>query len=200
MSTVKSVITPEIEAKLFTPLSGERMLRKTIREDLKTDAMRYADSWLSHEMMIGAETLAEEKNRGKQFTPAIVHWASDPSHTPFPYGGWFSLYPTASTITTQVDPRKLTISYPNATQAGTDTFTYMISGIPPPWNLAGNKVDGFSNLPCLSVNVTAPGLEVQPTNYWNNVISNQYYYNVTYVVPANYSGVPTMSFELEYTC
>jgi hypothetical protein len=76
----------------------------------------------------------------------------------------------------------------------------MISGIPPPWNLAGNVVDGFSHLPCLSVNVSAPGLEQQSTNYWNNVISNQYYYNVTYVVPANYSGVPTMSFELEYTC
>jgi hypothetical protein len=48
--------------------------------------------------------------------------------------------------------------------------------------------------------VTATGLEQQPTNYWNNVISNQYYYNVTYTVPANFSGVPTMEFVLEYTC
>jgi hypothetical protein len=200
MSTVKSFITPEIEAKLFTPLSEERLLRKTIRDDLKTDVMRYADSWLSNDMMIGGQTLAEEVNRGKQFTPAIVHWASDPSHKPFPYGGWFSLYPTASTITTKVSARSLTISYPNATQEGTDVFTYMISGIPPPWNLAGNVVDGFSNLPCLSVNVTAPGLKQQLTNYWDNAISNHYYYNVTYSVPANFSGTPTMSFELEYTC
>jgi hypothetical protein len=200
MSTVRNVITPEIKKKLFTPLTSERLLKKTIREDLATDVLRYADSWMSNELMIGGQTLAEEVNRGKQFTPAIVHWASDPSHKPFPYGGWFSLYPTASTITTNVSARSLTISYPNTTQEGTDLFTYMISGIPPPWNLAGNVVDGFTNLPCLSVNVSAPGLEVQGTNYWENVISSQYFYNVTYVVPGNFSGVPTMSFELEYTC
>jgi hypothetical protein len=200
MSTVRNVITPEIKKKLFTPLTSERLLKKTIREDLATDVLRYADSWMSNELMIGGQTLAEEVNRRKQFTPAIVHWASDPSHKPFPYGGWFSLYPTASTITTNVSARSLTISYPNTTQEGTDLFTYMISGIPPPWNLAGNVVDGFTNLPCLSVNVSAPGLEVQGTNYWENVISSQYFYNVTYVVPGNFSGVPTMSFELEYTC
>ncbi|KAL5115648.1 hypothetical protein ACEQ8H_006447 [Pleosporales sp. CAS-2024a] len=200
MSTVKSVITPDVEKKLLTPLTSERMIHKTIRQDLKTNVIRYADSWLSNPMMIGAETLAETKNRGKQFTPAIVHWASDPSHTPFPYGAWFSLYPTASTITSKVGPRTLTVSYPNSTQAGTNVFTYMISGIPPAWNLAGNVVSGFSHLPCLKVKVTAPGLQEQPTNYYNNVISNHYFYNVTYVVPAKFSGIPTMTFELQYTC
>lgn len=200
MSTIKQYITPDIEKKLFEPLVGERLLRKTIREDLKTDVIRYADSWLSHDIMIGGQTLAEKANRGKQFNPAIVHWASDPTHKPFPYGAWFSLYPTASTITTKVRPYGLTISYPNATQKGTNVFTYMISGIPPPWNLAGNVVDGFSHLPCLSVNVTAPGLQQQLTNYWDNTIANHYYYNVTYVVPAGFSGVPTMDFDLKYTC
>ena len=76
----------------------------------------------------------------------------------------------------------------------------MISGIPPPWSLSGNVVDGFSNLPCLSVNVTAPGLEIQPTTYWENTISNHYFYNVTYAVPAAFVGVPTMTFKLKYTC
>lgn len=200
MATVKSVISKEVEQKLFEPLQGERLLKKTIRNDLHTDVIRHADSWLSNEMMIGAQTLAENVNRGKQFTPAIVHWASDPSHTPFPYGGWFSLYPTASTISTQVSARSLTISYPNTTQDGTNMFTYMISGLPPPWTLAGNVVDGFANLPCISVNVSANGLVQQPTNYWGNAISNQYYYNVTYTVPEDFSGVPSMEFKLEYTC
>jgi hypothetical protein len=200
MGTVKGVIPKEVEAKLFEPLQEERLLRKTIRDDLHTDVIRHADSWLSSKMMIGAQTLAENVNRGKQFTPAIVHWASDPSHTPFPYSGWFSLYPTASTISTQVSARSLTVSYPNTTQEGTKMFTYMISGIPPPWTLAGNVVDGFTNLPCISVDVSANGLVQQPTNYWGNAISNQYYYNVTYIVPENFSGVPTMEFKLEYTC
>lgn len=200
MSTVLNVISNETQTMLLEPFTEERFLNKTIREDLNTDVLRIAQSWLSKELMIGGETLAEDVNRGKQFTPAIVHWAADPSHTPFPYGGWFSLYPTASTITSEVSARSLTVSYPNTTQDGTDLFTYMIAATPPPWNLAGNVVDGFSNLPCLSVNVTAPGLEIQPTNYYGNTISNQYFYNVTYVVPVNFTGVPSMTFALEYTC
>jgi len=200
MSTVSSVISPDTKTKLLVPFEGERFLNKTIREDLATDVLRHAQSWLSKELMIGGQTLAEDVNRGKQFVPAIVHWASDKTHKPFPYGGWFSLYPTASTIISEVGPRTLAISYPNITQDGTDLFTYMIGGIPPQWSLNGNIVNGFTDLPCLSVNVSAPGLEIQPTNYWNNVIYNHYYYNVTYVVPGNFIGVPTMSFELEYTC
>jgi hypothetical protein len=200
MSTVRSHISSVTQSKLLVPFEGERFLNKTIREDLNTDVLRIAQSWLSKEVMIGGQTLAETVNRGQQFVPAIVHWAADPSHTPFPLGGWFSLYPTASTITTEVSANSLVITYPNSTQAGSNLFTYLVGGIPPPWALAGNVVDGFTDLPCIKVNVSAPGLEIQPTNYWENTIYNHFYYNVTYVVPANFIGIPTMSFGLEYTC
>ncbi|KAH8600015.1 hypothetical protein B0O99DRAFT_649437 [Bisporella sp. PMI_857] len=200
METTRRQISDETAHKLLTPFEGERFLNKTIRTDLHTDVLRVAQSWLSKELIIGGQTVAEAVNRGKQFVPVIVHWASDKSHKPYPYGGWFSLYPSASTITSEVGAGSLSISYPNTTQAGTDHFTYMIGGIPPKWNLDGNVVDGFSKLPCLSVNVSAPGLEVQPTIYWGNNIYNHYYYNVTYVVPKNFAGIPKMSFELEYTC
>lgn len=137
--------------------------------------------------------------RSTQNVPAIVHWASDPSHKPFPYNGFFALSPTASTIKAVATPNRLVISYPNATQAGSDTFQFMIVGIPPQWNLAGNVVSGFSNLPCLNVNASAPGLELQPTTYGSSIYS-RYYYNVTFSVPAAFSGIPTVSFDLEYTC
>lgn len=199
--TLASVLDNSTITKLTVPFTEERMLTKTIRDSLDTNVLRIATSWLSKEVMIGGEQLAEDVNRGSQFVPAIVHWAVDPSHTPYPYGGWFSLYPTASTITAVASAGKLTISYPNATQDGSDLFTYMIYGVPPQWSLAGNFIDGFTNLPCLEVNVTgAEEFEQLATNYYGNIISNQYYYNVTYVVPSNYSGIPEMIFDIKYTC
>lgn len=150
--------------------------------------------------MVGGQQVAETVNRGEQFVPAIVHWAADSGHTPFPYGAWFSLYPTASTITAIAGAKSLDISYPNTSQAGTDMFQFMIYGIPPKWNLEGNVVDGFENLPCLVANISAPGLQRLPTNYYGNVIYNQYYYNVTYMVPENFTGTPRVSFGLEYSC
>ena len=199
METVASVLTPEVTYKLLTPFTTERFLNKTVYYDLETEKNRIVTSWLSKPLMIGGQQLAETVNRGKQFTPAIVHWAADPSHKPFPYNGFFSLYPTASTITAVAESHRLTISYPNTTQDGTDSFQFMLSGIPPPWSLGGNIVDGFTNLPCLKVNVTAPGLEVLPTVY-GSMIYDHYYYNITFLVPGNFTGVPEIVFETEYTC
>ncbi|KAE9366116.1 hypothetical protein N431DRAFT_549102 [Stipitochalara longipes BDJ] len=199
METVAGVLSPQTTQKLLTPFTTERFLNKTVYYDLETDENRIVTSWLSKPLMIGGQQLAETVNRGKQFTPAIVHWAADPFHTPFPYNGFFSLYPTASTITAVAESHQLTISYPNTTKDGTNSFQFMLSGIPPPWNLAGNVVDGFTNLPCLNINVTALGLEVLPTVY-GSMIYDHYYYNITYVVPGNFMGVPKMVFEMEYTC
>ncbi|KUJ15461.1 uncharacterized protein LY89DRAFT_619393 [Mollisia scopiformis] len=199
MDTVASTFSPDVITKLTTPFTTERFLNKTIYYDLDTNNSRTATSWLSKPLMIGAQIVSETVNRGQQFTPAIVHWASDPSHKPFPYNGFFSLYPTASTISATASSHYLEISYPNTTQDGTDSFQFMLSGIPPPWNLAGNVVDGFTHLPCLNVTVEAPGLERLDTVY-GSMIYDHYYYNITYVVPGNFSGTPWMGFEFVYTC
>lgn len=135
--------------------------------------------------------------RSLSFQP-FGHWASDKSHQPFPYGDWVCLYPTAVAIASEVGPRTLTVSYPNTT--GTDRFTYMTSGIPPQWSLDGNTVNGFTNLSCLCVNVTAVGLEILPINYWGNVLHKHCYYNVTYLVPGTFTGNPKTSFEIKCTC
>lgn len=199
IDTISNVILPETTAKLIGPFTEERFLNKTIYYTPESNESRIATSWISEKLMIGGQQIAEMVNRGQQFTPAIVHWAADPEHKPSPYTGFFSLYPTATTITAIAESHKLTISYPNITQAGTNSFQYMLSGIPPPWNLAGNVVDGFTNLPCVELNVTAEGLEILPTVY-GSMIYDHYYYNITYVVPEGFEGVPTMSFDFIYTC
>ncbi|KAI9046625.1 hypothetical protein LZ554_009368 [Drepanopeziza brunnea f. sp. 'monogermtubi'] len=199
MDEVSSALSSETKAKLLTPFETERFLNKTIYYELETERHRVATSWLSKPLMIGGQVLAESVARGQQFVPAIVHWASDPTHQPFPLNGFFSLYPTTTTIHAVASRHRLEISYPNPTQAGADSFQFLLSGFPPPWILAGNVVDGFRNVPCLEVNVTAPGLQEQPTVYGSSIYGS-YYYNITYVVPLDFSGVPSIAFDLAYTC
>ena len=199
MDTVSAVWSSDVTRKLLSPFRTERSLKKTVYYDLTSNKSRIATSWLSKPLMAGGITVNETVNRGKQFTPAIVHWAADPKHKPYPYNGFFSLYPSGTVINATASPNKLVISYPSTTEAGTNGFQFMLSGIPPPWNLAGNVVNGFSNLPCLSAKVTAPGLELLPTVY-GSMIYSHYYYNITYAIPADFSGSPTITFDLKYTC
>nr|GFD56048.1 hypothetical protein [Tanacetum cinerariifolium] len=88
---------------------------------------------MSRELIIGGQQLDEPKNRGDQFVPAIVHWAGDKNRRPFPLSTFFSLYPSASSIHAVAEPNRLTVSYPNTTQEGTDIFTFALSNVPPSW-------------------------------------------------------------------
>lgn len=191
-STLKALQTPPMDTE-------ERFMNITIAESLYNDTTRTSSSWMSKSLMIGGQRLAETTVRGKQFVPAIVHWAGDAGHKPFPYTSFFSLYPTATTITAVASANKLVVSYPDTTQAGTDSFQFMLSNIPPGWTLKGNVVDGFGNLPCLEVNVTAPGLVFQPVTYGDSIYDHMYY-NLTYAVPANFTGTPRIELDLVYTC
>jgi hypothetical protein len=201
MDTVSQFVFPGTATALKAKgiWSGSRLLTKTIRESLDTDTVRVATSWISAPLMIGGQKLAEEVNRGNQFVPAIVHWASDPSHTPYPYNGFFLLYPSASTIDAVASPNHLSVSYPNITQEGTDIFTFALSGIPPSWTLGGKSVTGLEELPCLEVNISAPGLVKQPVTYGSQ-LRDHWYYNISYAVPGDFEGVPAVNMSIEYTC
>jgi hypothetical protein len=178
---------------------GSRTLAKTIWDDLKVNKKRTATSWITAPLQIGGETVIEEVNRGDQFVPAIVHWASDPHRTPYAYNGLIMLFPSASTISAEASPNSLSISYPNATQAGTDIFTFAVAGIPHDWINAGNVVTGLERLPCLDVNVTSPGLEMLPITYGTQV-RDHYVYNISYIVPEDFQGTPAVQLDFTYTC
>ncbi|WXC52560.1 hypothetical protein QX201_012220 [Fusarium graminearum] len=206
IAMVLDVVAPTVSKKAQSIIKskgkwkGERFVKKTIYEDLESKNARHVTSWLSAELMIGGQSVAEEKNRGNQYVPAIVQWASDPKHKPYPYMGFFSLYPSASTLTAVAGPKSLTVSYPNTTQEGTDIFTFALTGIPPSWTLGSkNVVKGLEKLPCLDVNVTAPGLVKQDVVY-GATLRDHWIYNVSYVVPEGFKGVPKVTLDMEYTC
>jgi hypothetical protein len=177
---------------------GERMITKKVPN---ADAeVRVVTSWISAPLMIGAEQVSETVNRGEQFVPAIVQWAGDKDHTPHPYMALFSLYPTASTIHAIAGPNSLEISYPNTTQDGTNIFTFVLAQLPPSWTLIKKKVvGGLEDLPCLDVTISAVGLEKQPVVYGASVEDNRVY-NISYVVPSTFTGVPKIVLKFKYTC
>ncbi|OHF02548.1 hypothetical protein CORC01_02243 [Colletotrichum orchidophilum] len=181
------------------PWAGTRSLTRKVRKALDTDVTRTITSWVSAPLMIGGQIVAETKNRGDQFVPLIAQWASDPAHKPYPYIGFFSLYPSASTISAVAGAGSLSVSYPNSTQEGTDIFTFALSGIPPAWTLGGKTITGLEELPCLRVNVSAPGLVKLPVSYGKQ-LRDHWYYNVSYAVPAGFGGIPRVDMTMEYTC
>jgi hypothetical protein len=204
MDTVAAHIDDATKTALQAPKdtlwNGTRSLTRSIRKDLDTDEVRITTSWVSAPLMIGGQQVNETVNRGQQFVPAIVHWAADPAHKPFPMVAFFSLYPTASTVDAVAGPGSLRVAYPNTTQDGTDIFTFALSNLPFSWTLGRKHViDGLEDLPCLAVNISAPGLTKLPVVYGTSV-EDQIFYNVSYAVPADFVGEPAVEFSLEYTC
>ncbi|XPS81354.1 hypothetical protein M3J07_013318 [Ascochyta lentis] len=199
--TVKAVIPTDVQEKLKGTFTGPaRHLNKTIYDDVESKYSRVATSWMSRELMIGGQKLDEQENRGDQFVPAIVHWAGDRNHKPFPWSTFFSLYPSASSIHAVAEPNRLTVSYPNRTQEGSDIFTFALSNVPPSWTLGGHTITGLDGeLPCVDINVDAEGLEFQPVTYGKS-LRNHLFYNISYVVPEDFEGTPKMVLDIKYTC
>ncbi|KAJ5221249.1 uncharacterized protein N7469_010136 [Penicillium citrinum] len=161
---------------------------------------RNATTWISATLIIGTQQVNKTVNCREQYVPAIVPWAGDKNHKPHPYMSFFLLYPTASTINAVVAPSYLEVSYPNTTQTGTDIFTFALAQLPPSWTLIKKKVvKGLEELPSLNVTVNEKGLQRLPVVYGATVKDNRIY-NVSYIVPVDFSGTPKISFTFECTC
>jgi hypothetical protein len=201
IDTIKPLIPSSVRTHFTQDFTGSpRLLKKTVYDDLDGTHSRVATSWLSRELMIGGIQLSEEKNRGDQFVPAIVHWAGDKHHKPYPLNTFFSLYPSASSIHAVASPNHLSVAYPNRTQQGSDIFTFALSNVPPSWTLGtGRRITGLEDLPCVDIRVNATGLVKQNVTY-GTALRNHLFYNVSYVVPEGFEGTPRVDLGIRYTC
>ncbi|KAH9874915.1 hypothetical protein J1614_004403, partial [Plenodomus biglobosus] len=194
---VASYIPDSVARAMTSSFTGPpRMLTRTIYDELAGNKSRVATSWLSRDLMIGAQMLDEQENRGDQFVPAIVHWAGDPMRTPYPLNTFFALYPSASSIHAVASANKLSVSYPNRSQPGSHIFTFALSNVPPAWTLGtSRRIAGLEDLPCLDVKVQAQGLVKMNVTY-GAALRNHLFYNISYVVPEAFEGVPTVELDL----
>ncbi|KAF2850870.1 hypothetical protein T440DRAFT_489340 [Plenodomus tracheiphilus IPT5] len=179
IADVESYIPESAKSAMTSPFtSPPRMLTRTVYDEL-------------------------EKNKRKQrrsICPSYRPLGRRSNHKPYPLNTFFSLYPSTSSIHAIASANKLAISYPNRTQVGSDIFTFALSNVPPSWTLGTDrKVTGLEGLPCLDIEVKAEGLVKMNVTY-GAALRNHLFYNVSYVVPGGFEGVPEVVLGFKYTC
>lgn len=75
-----------------------------------------------------------------------------------------------------------------------------MANLPHDWINAGNEITGLEHLPCLEANVTTtPEMELLPIIY-GEAIYDHYIFNMTYIVPTEFKGTPSVQLDFTYTC
>ncbi|KAJ5474354.1 hypothetical protein N7475_003920 [Penicillium sp. IBT 31633x] len=156
---------------------------------------RNITAWMSKDVTIGAETVAETVVGGpsinpSQFNPAVIQWAIDEDKI-----GCITHWVTESSIHAVAAPRSLNISYPNATSSdGLVSFNFLFSGLP---INNGLNITGLEDLPGLDVKVSTNALPNYTITYNTDHSVNEFvFYNITYTMPENFTGVPFVSLEI----
>ncbi|KAB5592449.1 hypothetical protein CTheo_4096 [Ceratobasidium theobromae] len=160
------------------------------------DTRRPVTTWIEDWAMLGGESISETVHvRGDQFIPGLIQWSSKKN-----YISWIAWSQSANWLSGVVSNSSsgqpmLTVSYPNRTIPGTDRFTFTTGGLP---YVRGSNMTwtGFEGLPGIKLKVTTIGVD-EPSTYFSNTALHEYFYwNTTYHVSSNFSGVPSISFTL----
>ncbi|KAJ5168678.1 uncharacterized protein N7482_004272 [Penicillium canariense] len=153
---------------------------------------RNVTAWLSEDVIIGAETLAEDVVGGpsinpSQFSPAVVQWAIDDYQI-----GCITHWVTESSIHAVASPKALDISYPNTTSSdGPVSFNFLVSGL----DVRGDiDITGLEGLPGLNLKVKTNAVGNFSILFDVDQTVNEFiFYNVTYTMPENFTEVPYIS-------
>lgn len=153
---------------------------------------RNITTWMSEDLTIGAETVAQHVIGGaaqstSAFSPAVIQWAIDKSQV-----GCITHWVTESSIHAVASPKALYISYPNATSVdGPVSFNFLFSGLT---ISHGFDVTGLEGLPGLHLKVTTNALADYSIVYDTDQSVNEFiFYNITYTMPDHFTDMPFIS-------
>lgn len=156
---------------------------------------RNITSWISDNITIGAETIAQQvvggaSENSNQFSPAVIQWAIDETQI-----GCLTHWVTESSIDAVASSNGLNISYPNATSSdGPVSFNFLFSGL---IRRNGFNVTGLEGLPGLDLKVKTNALANYSIVYTTDQSLNDFiFYNITYGVPDDLTETPFISLEL----
>ncbi|KAJ5785115.1 uncharacterized protein N7503_010327 [Penicillium pulvis] len=153
---------------------------------------RNITTWMSKNITIGAETVAEHVVGGpaestSAFSPAVIQWKIDNYQI-----GCVSHWVTESSIHAVASPKALKISYPNATASSSPvSFNFLFSGL----NVRnGFNVTGLEGLPGLSLEVkTNAGADYSIVYDTDQTVNDFIFYNITYTMPEHFTEEPYIS-------
>ena len=187
-------LSPETRARLVA-FPGEHVYTAQAFSPPFDAEPRNITTWMSEKVTIGAQTVRETEVGGPgqnsdQFAPAVIQWAMDPHQV-----GCVAHLATESSIAAVAGPGSLNISYPNATAAaGPVAFTFLFSGLDV---RTKSNFTGLEGLPGLPMRITTNARSDYSIAYNADDSINDFpFYNVTYAMPEDFTGVPWISFQM----
>ncbi|CAP99626.1 hypothetical protein NUH16_001950 [Penicillium rubens] len=194
MPEMVNSLPPKAKANLLE-FPGEHMYTSQAYSPPFDVYPRNITAWMSKDVTIGAETVAETVVGGpainpSQFNPAVIQWAIDDHKI-----GCISHWVTESSIHAVAAPRSLNISYPNATSAhGPVSFNFLFSGLTVN---NGFNVTGLEGLPGLNLKISTNAQPNYTITYNTDHSVNEFvFYNITYTMPESFTGVPFVSLQV----
>ncbi|KAJ5983993.1 hypothetical protein N7481_006092 [Penicillium waksmanii] len=156
---------------------------------------RNITTWMSKDLTIGAESIAEAIVGGpakssSAFSPALIQWAIDDKQV-----GCVTHWVTESSIDAVASKNGLHISYPNATmENGPVSFNFLFSGL---GINHGANVTGLEGLPGLDLKVKTNALSNYSIVYNTDQEVNEFiFYNITYSMPESFDEAPFISLQV----
>lgn len=182
-------------------------------------------SWTSHGLSVGGVQVDENVVGGPainpgQFVPAVILWDTKTAGVAWMLVSGFSWfcfsqaqatykhYSTSSTISAVATSKNLTVAYPpskafpaNSTQSvlSSNIMTFLFSGINRVSLGTDFLVNGTADLPGLRLSVSGNVVTAGARTliYGQSTINDQSYYNLTYVIPSNFTDVPEIVWSFE---
>lgn len=157
---------------------------------------RNISTWLSTNLTIGAESFEETVIGGPStsqtsFNPAVIQWLVDGKDV-----GFISLYPTETALTAQVEPGRLSLTYPKGNSSS--IFTFVVST-----NKKQRTVIGWEDVAGLKVGVSGNVNLTYSLEFAGqyggkgSLIRDFEFWNFTYSMPDGFKGVPNLILEVE---
>ncbi|KUJ08398.1 uncharacterized protein LY89DRAFT_741766 [Mollisia scopiformis] len=189
-----SMIPSDVVTKLSN-FSGEHTFTSSAFSPPFDIYPRNITAWLAPNISIGAETFNETVIGGPAtnpdtFNPAVIQWDTGNGV------GWCNLFATESYVTAVASANTLNLTYPLGD--ANSIFSFIVS----PFK-AKKDVTSWEDVQGLSVHVSGNVNMSYTVGFAGSyggaytVINDFEFWNFTYTMPANFTGIPAITLELE---
>ncbi|KAI5268714.1 hypothetical protein E4T47_07647 [Aureobasidium subglaciale] len=191
----QSSLIPEDVLNALTEFKGEHIFKSSTYSPPFDTYPRNITTWMASNISIGAETFDENVIGGpainpSTFNPAVIQWNTGAGI------GFITLHASGNATTTAVSPNRLDLSYPYGNSSS--IFSFLVSTF-------ANKrnVKTWADIQGANVNVTTNANTSYSVTFagtyggQDEVINDFEYWNFTYSMPVNFTGVPTISLDIE---
>lgn len=192
-----SLIPADVVTRL-TNFSGEHTFTSSAFSPPFDIYPRNITAWLAPNITIGAETFNETVIGGpatnpNTFNPAVIQWKRGTTV------GWCNLHATESYVTAVASANTLNLTYPLGTSKS--IFTFIVAPNPYPFT-SPKDITSWDDVQGISVHISGNVNASYTVGYAGayggaySTINDFEFWNFTYTMPANFSGVPSLTLEV----